>query len=83
MGDERENEGKIEGKNKRFFSRDNNKRSDKRDSERDIPHIRLSLLDPFTQRGILGTKYGTRVFGSEADYCEHYMNTDDPGKSWG
>jgi len=39
---------------------------------------RLTLLDPFTSRGIFGSGYGMRFFGTEADFCEQYMNTDDP-----
>lgn len=42
------------------------------------PYVRLTLLDPFTQRGLLGTKYGSKLFGKAATYCEHYLNTDDP-----
>lgn len=42
------------------------------------PYVRLTLLDPFTQRGLFGTKYGYRLFGKAANYCEHYLNTDDP-----
>ena len=41
-------------------------------------HSRLTLLDPFTSRGIFGNGYGMRFFGTEADFCEQYMNTDDP-----
>jgi hypothetical protein len=39
---------------------------------------RLTLLDPFTSRGVAGTKYGAKNFGLDADYFEHYLNTDDP-----
>jgi hypothetical protein len=42
------------------------------------PFIQLTLLDPFTQRGIFGFGYGNRVFGAFADYTQQYMNTDDP-----
>lgn len=40
--------------------------------------VRLTLLDPFCSRGILGVGYGARNFGLSADYSEHYLNTDDP-----
>ena len=39
---------------------------------------RLTFLDPFTSRGIFGSGYGNRFFGNEADFCEQFMNTDDP-----
>lgn len=42
------------------------------------PYVRLTLLDPFTQRGLFGTKYGLKLFGKSATYCEQYLNTDDP-----
>jgi hypothetical protein len=42
------------------------------------PFVQLTLLDPFTQRGILGFGYGNRNFGKFADYTEQYLNTDDP-----
>ena len=42
------------------------------------PYVRLTLLDPFTQRGLFGTKYGYKLFGKAATYCAHYLNTDDP-----
>ena len=42
------------------------------------PYVRLTLLDPFTQRGLFGTRYGYNFFGKAATYCEHYLNTDDP-----
>jgi hypothetical protein len=42
------------------------------------PFLQLTLLDPFTQRGIFGLGYGNRVFGTSADYVEQYLNTDDP-----
>lgn len=41
-------------------------------------HVRLTLLDPFCSRGILGVGYGKRNFGVSADYAEHFLNTDDP-----
>lgn len=39
---------------------------------------RISFLDPFTSRGIFGFRYGPKYFGRSADYCEHYLNSDDP-----
>jgi hypothetical protein len=42
------------------------------------PFVQLTLLDPFTQRGIFGWGYGNRNFGKCADYTEQYLNTDDP-----
>jgi hypothetical protein len=42
------------------------------------PYVRLTLLDPFTLRGVFGLGYGASFFGKSADYCEHYLNTDDP-----
>ena len=42
------------------------------------PYLRLTLLDPFTSRGITGSDYGPRYFGKTADYAEQYLNTDDP-----
>lgn len=39
---------------------------------------RLTLLDPFTSRGIFGADYGAKHFGVDSDYCEHFVNTDDP-----
>jgi hypothetical protein len=41
-------------------------------------YCRLTLLDPFTSRGIFGWKNGKKHFGLSADYCEVYLNTDDP-----
>lgn len=40
--------------------------------------VQLTLLDPFTQRGIFDTGYGARNFGNDADYFQQYLNTDDP-----
>lgn len=42
------------------------------------PFVQLTLLDPFTQRGIFGFGYGNQNFGKFADYTEQYLNTDDP-----
>jgi hypothetical protein len=38
----------------------------------------LTLLDPFQQRGVIGTGFGNANFGRTADYAIHYLNTDDP-----
>jgi hypothetical protein len=43
-----------------------------------VPYLQLTLLDPFTQRGIFDFGYGSRTFGKSADYVEQYLNTDDP-----
>ena len=40
--------------------------------------VQLTLLDPFTQRGIFDTGYGARNFGDQADYFQQFLNTDDP-----
>mmetsp|Transcript_27467 Transcript_27467/g.65960 ORF Transcript_27467/g.65960 Transcript_27467/m.65960 type:complete len:440 (+) Transcript_27467:39-1358(+) len=44
------------------------------------PYVQLTLLDPFTQRGIFGIGYGQHNFGSSPsiDYTQQYLNTDDP-----
>ncbi|KAL3900689.1 MAG: hypothetical protein SGPRY_012413 [Prymnesium sp.] len=47
------------------------------------PHLRLTLCDAFTARGLLGfarpqTAYGVSRFGASADFCEAFLNTDDP-----
>ena len=42
------------------------------------PYVRLTLLDPFTSRGLTGLSYGPDNFGTCADYAVQYMNTDDP-----
>jgi len=41
-------------------------------------HVRLTLLDPFCSRGLLGLGYGAKYFGQGVDYAEQYLNTDDP-----
>eukprot|EP01041_Mallomonas_annulata_P002700 gene2700-5317_t len=41
-------------------------------------HVRLTLLDPFESKGIFRTYHGYRNFGKYADFCEQYMNGDDP-----
>jgi hypothetical protein len=38
----------------------------------------ITFLDPFTQRGIFGAKYGIKNFGKNAEFAEQYLNTDDP-----
>lgn len=38
----------------------------------------LTLLDPFCSRGVFHQNYGINYFGREADFCEHFLNTDDP-----
>jgi Lipase len=47
-------------------------------SLKDSVDVQLTLLDPFTQRGILDFGYGARKYGESADYFEQYLNTDDP-----
>lgn len=39
---------------------------------------RLTLLDPFTSKGIFGYGWGVDNFGRGADVVEDYLNTDDP-----
>ena len=45
-------------------------------------HARLTLLDPFTARGVLEVplqrSWGMAHYGEAADYCEVFVNTDDP-----
>jgi hypothetical protein len=48
------------------------------DSKTAMPYIRLTLLDPFTQRGLFDGQYGLKLFGKSANYCEHVLNSDDP-----
>lgn len=38
----------------------------------------LTLLDPFSQRGVLGYNYGNKMFGASANYAQQFLNTDDP-----
>ena len=40
-------------------------------------NIHLTLLDPFTLFRF-NTQYGVHTFGITADFCEQYLNTDDP-----
>jgi len=44
----------------------------------DQSNARLTLLCPFTQRGIVGVAYGKKFFGKSADWCEQYFIRDDP-----
>ena len=46
--------------------------------EQGQPFVQLTLLDPFTQRGIFGVGYGNKVFGKSADFTQQFLNTDDP-----
>mmetsp|Transcript_46365 Transcript_46365/g.140434 ORF Transcript_46365/g.140434 Transcript_46365/m.140434 type:complete len:318 (-) Transcript_46365:430-1383(-) len=46
--------------------------------EGERPYVRLTLLDPFTARGLSGPGYGSRTFGLDVDYAEQVLNTDDP-----
>ena len=39
---------------------------------------RLTLLDPFTSKGVFGYGWGINNFGKSADVVEDYLNTDDP-----
>lgn len=41
-------------------------------------HVHLTLLDPFCSKGVIPNSSGVDNFGKSADYCEHYLNTDDP-----
>jgi hypothetical protein len=41
-------------------------------------HISLTLLDPFTSKGIFGYGWGQKNFGLAADSVVTYLNTDDP-----
>lgn len=52
--------------------------SQKKKSSSEPTYVRATFLDPFTQRGLFGTKYGSKLFGKAATFCEHYLNTDDP-----
>lgn len=47
-------------------------------SGKDTTFVQLTLLDPFTQRGIFDVGYGAREYGRGADYFQQYLNTDDP-----
>ena len=42
------------------------------------PYVRLTLLAPFTSRGVTGSSYGPSEFGKNADYAVQYMTEDDP-----
>eukprot|EP00607_Mallomonas_marina_P007225 CAMPEP_0182416756 /NCGR_PEP_ID=MMETSP1167-20130531/1112_1 /TAXON_ID=2988 /ORGANISM="Mallomonas Sp, Strain CCMP3275" /LENGTH=274 /DNA_ID=CAMNT_0024589797 /DNA_START=243 /DNA_END=1064 /DNA_ORIENTATION=- len=41
-------------------------------------HTHLTLLDPFESKGVFRGWYGYQSFGETADYCEEFLNTDDP-----
>lgn len=43
----------------------------------EVPYVRLTLLDPFTWRGVLGFGYGRKHFGRAADFAVQLLNTDD------
>ena len=45
---------------------------------KDSVDIQLTLLDPFTQRGIFDFGYGARKYGESVDYFQQFLNTDDP-----
>ena len=38
-------------------------------------HVQLTLLDPFSQRGVIGLNYGSKEFGKSADYAQQFLNT--------
>lgn len=40
--------------------------------------VSLTLLDPFTSKGIFGYAWGEKYFGTSADSMVTYLNTDDP-----
>ena len=42
------------------------------------PYVRLTLLAPFTSRGVTGASYGPDNFGTNADYALQYMTKEDP-----
>ena len=42
------------------------------------PYVRLTLLAPFTSRGITGSSYGPDNFGRTADYAVQYTTNADP-----
>ena len=42
------------------------------------PYVRLTLLAPFTSRGVTGASYGPGNFGTNADYAVQYMTKEDP-----
>ena len=42
------------------------------------PGARLTLLDPFTSKGIFGYEWGVKNMGKYASVTESYLNTDDP-----
>lgn len=50
----------------------------RRSKELGSNYVRLTLLDPFCSRGLLGIGYGAKNFGLGVDFAEQFMNTDDP-----
>ena len=40
--------------------------------------VHLTLLDPFTSKGVFGYGWGLTHFGVSADVVEDYLNVDDP-----
>lgn len=40
--------------------------------------VHLTLLDPFTSKGVFGYGWGVTHFGVDADVVEDYLNVDDP-----
>jgi hypothetical protein len=44
----------------------------------DPGNTRLTLLDPFTSKGVFGYGWGVSNFGKAADIAEVYLNRDDP-----
>ena len=53
------------------------RRSASRDGK-PAPYVRLTLLAPFTSRGVTGYSYGPDNFGTNADYAVQYMTKEDP-----
>lgn len=41
-------------------------------------HVQLTLLDPFDSKGVYRTSYGFQNFGNSANYCDMFLNSDDP-----
>ena len=48
------------------------------DGEAAAPYVRLTLLAPFTSRGVTGQSYGPDNFGVTADCAVQFMTNDDP-----
>ena len=54
-----------------------------RPSSANVPHVHLTLCDPFCGKGLLDLlfperAFGVREFGASAHYCEALINCDDP-----